>query len=141
MTDKESNVKKPIMRVCVFTVILLIFLSSSLFFIFSYRKLNKNIEQERRDYVSEISRQLCSNISSARSANLKLSALLADTLSGVRPDTFEMCKTLLQSYMQEGGSVFFVTAGGSVLSVDGAAAAIDNRGCQPGFTAGSLFRF
>lgn len=141
MTDKESTVKKPLMQVCIFIVILLIFLSSSLFFISSYRKLNKNIEQERRDYVSEISQQLCSNISSARSANLKLSALLADTLSGVRPDTFEMCKTLLQSYMQEGGSVFFVTADGSVLSVDGAAAAIDNRGCQPGFTAGSLFRF
>ena len=128
MTDKESTVKKPLMRVCIFIVILLIFLSSSLFFISSYRKLNKNIEQERRDYVSEISQQLCSNISSARSANLKLSALLADTLSGVQPDTFEMCKTLLQSYTQDGSSVFFVTAEGAVLSVDGAAAAIDNRG-------------
>ena len=128
MTNKESTVKKPFMRVYIFIVILLIFLSSSLFFISSYRKLNKNIEQERRDYVSEISQQLCSNISSARSANLKLSALLADTLSGVRPDTFEMCKTLFQSHMQDGSSVFFVTAEGSVLSVDGAAAAIDNRG-------------
>lgn len=94
------------MRVYIFIVILLIFLSSSLFFISSYRKLNKNIEQERRDYVSEISQQLCSNISSARSANLKLSALLADTLSGVRPDTFEMCKILFQSHMQDGSSVF-----------------------------------
>lgn len=127
MTDKESTVKKPLMRVCIFIVISLIFLSSLLFFISSYRKLNKNIEQERRDYVSEISQQLCSNISSARSANLKLSGLLADTLSGVQPDTFGMCRTLLQSYMQDGSSVFFVTAEGSVLSVDGAAAAIDNR--------------
>ena len=127
MTDKESTVKKPLMRVCIFTVILLIFLSSSLFFISSYRKLNKNIEQERRDYVSEISQQLCSNISFARSANLKLSALLADTLLGVQPDTFEMCKTLFQSYMRDGSSVFFVTADGSVLSVNGEAAAVDNR--------------
>ena len=127
MTDKERTVKKPIMRVGIFTVILLIFLSSSLLFLYSYQKLNKNIEQERRDYVAEISQQLCSNISSARSANLKLSALLADTLSGVRPDTFEMCETLLRSYMQDGSSIFFVLAEGSVLSVDGAAVTVDNR--------------
>lgn len=127
MTDKENAVKKPIIRVCIFTVISLSFLSSLLFYIFSYQKLNKNIEQERRDYVSEISQQLCSNISSARNANLKLSTLLADTLSGVQPDTFEMCETFLQSYMQDGTSIFFVTAEGSVLSVDGAAVSMDYR--------------
>ena len=127
MTDKEITVKRPITQICIFTVISLIFLSSSLYFVFSYQKLNKNIEQERRDYVSEISQQLCSNISFARTANLKLSTLLADALSGVQPDTFEMCETLLQSYMQDGSSIFFATAEGSVLSVDGAAASIDNR--------------
>ena len=52
MIDKESAVKKPITQVCIFTVISLIFLSASLFFLYSYQKLNKNIEQERRDYVS-----------------------------------------------------------------------------------------
>ena len=76
------------------TMIIFLILSSIAAFLVSYRQLNQNIQQERRDYVSELSRQLCSNISSARSTHLYLSALLADTLSSVQPDTFETCGAL-----------------------------------------------
>ena len=112
----------------VFIAIILLIIASTVYFLLSYRQLLLNIQQERRDYVSEISGQLDSNITTARSANMQLSTLLADVLSTSQPHTFESCCMLLQSYAQDStGEIFFVTSDGLVLSLDGSVVTIDNR--------------
>ncbi len=113
---------------CILAGIIFLILLAISVFLYSYQQLNQNIQQERRDYVSEISGQLDSNISTARSVNMQLSTLLADVLSTSQPDTFEACRMLLQSYAQDSNSeIFFATSDGLVLSLDGMAVTIDSR--------------
>ena len=129
MRDSKEVRIKQLWPTGIFAGIVFLIILSALSFWYSYRQLNQNIQQERKDYVSEISRQLDSNISTVRSTNLRFSSLLADTLSYVQPDTFEQCAALFQSYAQNGSSIFLVTADGTVLSPDGAANGISNRDC------------
>lgn len=113
---------------CILAGIVFLILESSFAFLHSYRQLSRNIQQERRDYVSEISGQLDLNISTARSVNMQLSTLLADVLSTSQPDTFEACCMLLHGYTQDSnGDIFFATSDGFVLTLDGTAVTIDNR--------------
>lgn len=114
--------------VCILAGIIFLILASVSAFLYSYQQLNKNIQQERKDYVSEISAQLDSNISTARYVNMQLSTLLADVISTSQPDTFEACCLLLQSYAQDSDSeIFFVTSDGLVLTFNGTAVTIENR--------------
>lgn len=113
---------------CILAGIVFLILASAFAFLYSYRQLSRNIQQERRDYVSEISGQLDLNISTARSVNMKLSTLLADVLFTSQPGTFEACRMLLHDYTQDSsGEIFFATSDGLVLSLDGTAVTIDNR--------------
>ena len=128
MIHKESPIKKSITPAIVFAILSVMILSSIILFIAAYRQLNQNIQKERADYVGEISQQLHSNIASVRSTYLQLTALLADNLSYIQPDSFEKCGQLFQNYLKDGGSsIFFVTADGTLLTAEGAVKGIDNR--------------
>ncbi|WP_455616885.1 ATP-binding protein [Eisenbergiella sp.] len=128
MKNSTKARRKKSCSVCILAGINFLILLSVSVFLYSYQQLSRNIQQERRDYVSEISGQLDSNISMARLANMQLSTLLADVLSTSQPDTFEECCILLKNYAQDGnGEIFFATSDGLILTLDGTAVTIDNR--------------